>query len=246
MAANHQTLKDVSTDVKRLFKERQSILSFDQFLDIVRGHPRRLMRNSAEYLRDCFLHFGTSVTGDEQNVSEVNRCFKLFDMGTEKGVPIIGCERVQEDIFRVLQAFVSQGVANKVIFLHGPNGSAKSSTIEAISHGMQKYSETEDGAVYRFNWIFPVDKSATPRSVSGESGPIGFAARYDDGRSREESYALLEDSQISSKLQSEFKENPLFLIPMPFREKILRGFVAGSKGSLLNKLSCLSIYYFLD
>lgn len=231
MPANHQMIKDVSNDVKRLFKERQSILPFDQFLDIVKASPRRLMRNSAEYLRDCFLHFGeTVIASDKEYGVESIRRFKLFDMGTEKGVPIVGGEVVQQDIFRVLQAFVRQGVANKVIFLHGPNGSAKSSTIEAISHGMQKYSEADDGAVYRFNWIFPVDKSASPRTVTGESGPIGFAARYDESQGKVESYALLEDSQISSKLQSEFKENPLFLIPMPFREKILRTFISESEG----------------
>ena len=230
MDANQQTIKNVSTEVRRLFKQRQSILSFDHFLDIVKENPRSLMRNSAEYLRDCFLYFGESNSQEDPHSKVSSRRFKLFDMGTEKGVPIIGCERVQEDIFRVLQAFVRQGVANKVIFLHGPNGSAKSSTVEAISHGMQKYSEVEEGAVYRFNWIFPVEKGATPRAVSGESGPIGFAARYDDGRGKDESYALLEDSQISSKLLSEFKENPLYLIPMPFREKILREFLGAKEG----------------
>jgi serine protein kinase len=230
MAANQQTIKDVSTEVRRLFKQRQSILSFDQFLDIVKENPRSLMRNSAEYLRDCFLYFGESSSHEDPHSKAATRRFKLFDMGTEKGVPIIGCERVQEDIFRVLQAFVRQGAANKVIFLHGPNGSAKSSTVEAISHGMQKYSEVEEGAVYRFNWIFPLEKGATPRAVSGESGPIGFAARYEDGRGKDESYALLEDSQISSKLLSEFKENPLYLIPMPFRETILREFLGAKEG----------------
>ncbi len=230
MAANQQTIKDVSTEVRRLFKQRQSILSFDQFLDIVKDNPRSLMRNSAEYLRDCFLYFGETSSQEDPHSKASTRRFKLFDMGTDKGVPIIGCERAQEDIFRVLQAFVRQGVANKVIFLHGPNGSAKSSTVEAISNGMQKYSEVEEGAVYRFNWIFPVEKGATPRTVSGESGPIGFAARYDDGRGKDESYALLEDSQISSKLMSEFKENPLYLIPMPFREQILREFLGAKEG----------------
>jgi serine protein kinase len=227
MSTNNQILKDVSNDVKRLFHERQSILSFDHFLDIVRANPRRLIRNSAEYLRDCFLYFGeVAIPGDGADKAPSTRRFKLFDLGTEKGVSIIGSERMQEDIFRALQGFVRQGVPNKVIFLHGPNGSAKSSTIESISYAMQKYSESEEGAVYRFNWIFPVEKGATPRAVTGESGPIGFAARYDESRGREDSYALLEDSQISSKLQSEFKENPLFLIPMPFREKILRNFLA--------------------
>jgi predicted Ser/Thr protein kinase len=235
MNSKDHMIKDLSQDVKRIFKERQSLLSFDQFMDLVKHKPRLLMRNSAEYVRDSFKHFGELKSAkeiDSKSVEQIDDLprFKLFDIGTEKRVPIVGGEMVQLDIFRILQAFVRQGIANKVIFLHGPNGSAKSSTIEAIAHGMQKYSETDEGAVYRFNWIFPVDKGATPRAVSGESGPIGFAARYDDGRNRDESYAFLDDNQISSKLQSEFKENPLFLIPMPFRESVLRRFVAEQEG----------------
>lgn len=235
MTHSNEMIKNLSHDVKRIFKERQSLLSFDQFMELVKLKPRLLMRNSSEYVRDCMQYFGESKPvkdADHRKPEEIDDLprFKLFDMGTEKGVPIVGGEAVQLEIFRILQAFVRQGVANKVIFLHGPNGSAKSSTIEAISHGMQRYSETEDGAVYRFNWIFPVDKGATPRAVSGESGPIGFAARYDEARGRDESYAFLDDNQISSKLMSEFKENPLFLIPMPFRETILRKFVAERDG----------------
>jgi predicted Ser/Thr protein kinase len=237
MSLSHDLMVNVSADLKRQFKERQSILSFDQFLSLVKEKPRRLMRNSSEYLRDCFQFFG-DVRPDNlvgETGAEPAR-FKLFDIGTERGVPIVGGISVQREIFRVLQAFVRQGIANKVIFLHGPNGSAKSSTIEAISYAMQRYSECDDGAVYRFNWIFPVDKGATPKSVSGESGPIGFAARHDEMRGSEGSYALLDDNQISSKLQSEFKENPLFLLPMPYREKILRDFTARAEGVAPDKV----------
>ena len=231
MSLSHDVMGNVSADLRRQFKERQSILSFDQYLNLVKDKPKMLMRNSSEYLRDCFQYFGEirPESVSSKNGNENGR-FKLFDTGTEKGVPIIGGETVQREIFRVLQAFVRQGIANKVIFLHGPNGSAKSSTIEAISYAMQRYSELDEGAVYRFNWIFPVDKGATPKSVSGESGPIGFAARHDETRGGEGSYALLDDNQISSKLQSEFKENPLFLIPMPYRERILRDFISHTEG----------------
>jgi serine protein kinase len=219
----------ISTDIKHLFKTRQSILSFDQFLEVVKANPHKLMRNASEYLRDCFLHFGTTNPSDDKSDgSDELRRFKLFDIGTDKGVPIVGGEAVQQDVFRVLQAFVRQGIANKVVFLHGPNGSAKSSTVEAISHAMQKYSESDDGAVYRFNWIFPVDKGSTPRAISGEAPTIGFASKYEENPVKAESYAMLGENQISSKLQSEFKENPLFLIPMPFRERILRQYIAAS------------------
>ncbi len=225
-----QQLGELSQEVRKIFKRRQSILSFEAFLDIVRQNPRPLMRSAAEYLRDCFDHFGVLRPDSEMVEGQDIRRFKLFDLGTDKGVPIVGGEMVQTDVYRSLQAFTRQGTANKVIFLHGPNGSAKSSTIEAISNGMQKYSETDDGAVYRFNWIFPVDRGSAPRSITGEAAPIGFSSRRDESEVRLESYAFLDDNQIASKLQSEFKENPLYLLPMPFREKLLREWIGAKEG----------------
>ena len=224
-----QQLSELSQEVRKIFKQRQSILSFEEYLDIVRKNPRAMMRNASEYLRDCFDHFGVGTDSELVEGQDIRR-FKLFDIGTDKGVAIVGGETVQTDIFRCLQAFARQGYANKLVFLHGPNGSAKSSTIEAISQAMQKYSETDEGVVYRFNWIFPVERGSAPRSVSGESGPIGFSTKREEVKSNGESYAMLDDSQIASKLQSEFKENPLYLLPMPFRENILREWLSAKEG----------------
>lgn len=224
-----QQLAELSQEVRKIFKQRQSILSFEAFLGLVRNNPKAMMRNASEYLHNCFEHFGIAAESEKIEGQDIRR-FKLFDIGTDKGVPIVGGETVQTDVYRCLQAFSRQGLANKVVFLHGPNGSAKSSTIEAISHAMQKYSETEEGAVYRFNWIFPVDRGAAPKSVTGESGAIGFSSRRDEVKPQLESFAMLDDSQIASKLQSEFKENPLYLLPMPFREKLLRDWLSAKEG----------------
>ncbi|MCX6118929.1 MAG: hypothetical protein NT027_15440 [Proteobacteria bacterium] len=232
MSIGSERLTEISESLKKVYKERQTIMSFESYLNRVKAAPKRLVRNAPEYLRDCFDYFGTTHTESNSNnlahTDSISR-FKLFDLGTDRGVAIVGGERVQNHIYQSLQAFVSQESANKVIFLHGPNGSAKSSTIEAIAHGMQRYSETDEGAVYRFNWIFPVDKGSSPRNVSGESAPIGFAPRRDESQDKLETYAFLEDHQVSSKLQSEFKENPLFLIPMPFREKLLRDWLGSEQ-----------------
>jgi serine protein kinase len=223
-------IANMSQQLQKVYRDRNTILSFDAYLELVRKSPRTLLRNSAEYLRDCFDYFGQEDQSQGKSDLLSHRRFKLFDLGTERSVPIVGGQRVQNQIYRSLQAFVAQGVANKVIFLHGPNGSAKSSTIEAISHGMQRYSESDAGAVYRFNWIFPVERGATPRTVSGDSGPIGFSPRRDESSASLESYAYLDDHQIISKLQSEFKENPIFLLPMPFREKVIREWLAAASG----------------
>lgn len=205
---------------KSLFKQRKSVLTFADYLALVEKSPRSLIRNSAAYLRDVFDHFGKSPDAAGR--------FAIFDLGTERHIPIIGGEAVQRDFYNILQAFVRQGGTNKLIMLHGPNGSAKTSTIESIAHAMQVYSELDAGAVYRFNWVFPVDKSSSPK-IRGESGPIGFG-KINVEDSGPDSYALLDESEIASKIVSEFKENPLYLIPMPVRETWLRNWIGATEG----------------
>jgi len=225
-----ETLLTGFTDASKfLFKQRKTLLSFADFLTIVQKNPRSMIRNSSSYLRDVFDHFGRSdskVDGARSGTTHVQGLerFKIFDIGTERQIPIIGGESVQKEFYNIIQAFVRQGVSNKLIMLHGPNGSAKTSTIEAIAHAMQLYSEQDAGALYRFNWVFPTDKSTTSK-IRGESGPIGFgkSSAQESGPS---SYALLDESEIASKIVSEFKENPIYLIPMPTREIWLRNWIA--------------------
>ncbi|MCX6127742.1 MAG: hypothetical protein NTX25_01600 [Proteobacteria bacterium] len=207
-----------------MFQERQVILSFSGFLKKMQERPNQMIRNASQYLFDSFNHFGRSDAGQE---FEDFARWKVFDLGTHKNVPIIGSEGVQDEIYKVITGFVRQGYSNKLILLHGPNGSAKTSIIESIGHAMQKYSETDDGAVYRFNWIFPTDKSLSAKAM-GAVGPIGFSGMRDDDSSsiREDSFAFLDEAKIASKIHSEYKENPLFLIPMPQRLEWLKKWVA--------------------
>ena len=232
--AGIQTLLTGFTDAsKSLFKKRKTLLTFADFLAVVQKNPRSMIRNSSSYLRDVFDYFGTSgaqkSTSDEipSPLSEIER-FKIFDIGTDRQIPIIGGEAVQRELYNIVQAFVRQGVSNKLIMLHGPNGSAKTSTIDAIAHAMQIYSEEDAGAVYRFNWVFPTDKSSTSK-IRGETGPIGFGKPSVEEYGSA-SYALLDESEIASKIVSEFKENPIYLIPMPVREIWLRNWIAQQEG----------------
>jgi serine protein kinase len=227
MSEISQLLRELTDEQRKLFVERQVILSFGAFLDLVKEHPRRFVRNAPQYLVDCFDHFGMKKMMQGQRAYV--RRFNLFDSSSERSGPIIGGEVVQDDIYTTLNGFVRQGAANKLILLHGPNGSAKSCTLEAIAHGMGRFSETEEGAVYRFNWIFPADKSINLKG-SGESGPIGFGGRNEEYDNGDTSFAFYDETKIASKLHSEFKDNPLFLIPMPERERLLRRWLGASQG----------------
>jgi serine protein kinase len=217
MSYINELFNDLNLKQKRHHETQGVILSFQEFLELFADFPKSMTRDSASYIKDMFDFFGTREP-DNNCIADIR--YKLFDLGTEAGTPVIGGEDVQKEIFNTLTYFQRQGAASKLIVLHGPNGSSKSSTVDSISHAMQRYSRCPEGAVYRFNWIFPTDKSTTP-TAAGESGPIGFGAdtSYTNGNV---SYAKTDESKISSKIISEYKENPIFLIPMPYREELLK------------------------
>jgi predicted Ser/Thr protein kinase len=212
-------IDELSETYKSAYRENKVILSFDQFLEQVKLNPKRYIRNSAKYIVDMFDHFGKREVS--YNKKENTNRFNIFDEGTEKDGPIIGGELVQNEIYNHLKSFVKQGHNSKLILLHGPNGAAKSSTFETIARFLEKYSHQDEGAIYRFNWIFSNDKYDSPLKEK----PIGFD-NNESIDSKSDSYAFLEENKISSKIGSEFKENPLFLLPMPYREKVLREWIA--------------------
>ncbi|MGE0172194.1 MAG: hypothetical protein AB7T49_05390 [Oligoflexales bacterium] len=227
MTESLEMLQSLVQQSRQQFHENQVILSFSGFLERLKSQPRSMIRNGSEYLKNTFEHFGHK---DASRAKQSFRRWTIFDIGTEKNIPIVGCEPIHEEIYKILRSFVRQGLSNKLILLHGPNGSAKTSIIEALGNAMQKYSRTDEGAVYRFSWIFPTDKTSVPQA-HGESGPIGFG-----GTSRrnepifEGSYAFLDEKKIASKIHSEYKENPIYLIPMPEREIWLRNWIAAAEG----------------
>lgn len=206
-----ELLSNVSESVKREFKEQKYILSFEEYLEIFSKEPRKLVRNSAEYMLDMFKYFGFNENNYEFNTSK--RHFKLFERTRSKNKPsITGQEEAHESIYRVLEQFVRQGKIDKLILLHGPNGSSKSSTAEALANALEEYSKTEQGAVYKFNWIFPSDKIGYEGLSDKFNKHIGFG---DDNPTKNgnKSFAHLEDDEIMCKLISEMKENPIFILP---------------------------------
>src|SRR5689334_19687102 len=119
-------INDLSRHYRDLFQKRRVILTFQGFIGLVKDSPRPMIRNAAEYIRDTFDHYGKRMEDVGRAKASVQR-FKLFDTGTEKNGSIIGGEPVQGELYNILQGFVRQGYINKLILLHGPNGSAKSS-----------------------------------------------------------------------------------------------------------------------
>lgn len=200
-------LRDISNQVRQDFLLKKRVLSFEEYLALVVANPRVHARNAAQYLVDCFRYFG-----------EEAGAFRLFAVPFEDGrEKLVGQEEAQQEVFRILSKFARQGKVDHLILLHGPNGSAKSTFIACIQRALEFYSSTDEGALYRVNWVFPVERVS--RKGLGFGGAEKPSLR---------TYAYLDESEIEAKIQSDFRDHPLFLIPKKQRRALLEKVLEGS------------------
>ena len=211
-------LQSVGDAVSTDFVRNKNILSFEEYMGLFLQEPRRQARNAAQYLRDVMDHFGTELVSHPAGRL---RRFKLFDLTEhEREGRVAGQEEVQNAIYRILGNFARTGRVNKLILLHGPNGSAKSTIINSLKRGMEQYSHAPEGALYRINWVFPTEKLVR--------GSIGFGGdRSVDGELG--SYAHLDPESIDLKMHCATSDHPLFIIPAPERSKLLESTIGKHK-----------------
>jgi serine protein kinase len=190
-------ISELSEQVKKSFRENLQILEFEEYLRLVEKSPRSHLRGSAQYAADMMDHFGKEGAS-----------YRVFQGR------VIGLERVQKQIYQIFRAFSNLGQSNRLILLHGPNGSAKSTLISSLMEGMGEYSRLPEGALYTFSWIFPIEKVTR--------GSLGIRGDQEKKSSRMNSYAYLSDEEIACIIPSELRDHPLLLIPNEERRKMLQ------------------------
>ncbi len=196
----------VSTD----FEKSRTILSFEEYLQLFLQSPQAQSRNAAQYLLDCIDWCGVT---EVDHPAGRQRRFRIFDpLPGESDLRVAGQEEVQNTVYRMLGNFARAGRVNKLIMLHGPNGSAKSSLVECLKRGLERYSRDPSGAQYTFNWVFPSEKLV--------KGNIGFGEKVTSAGALT-SYAHLEAEDLETRIPSPTREHPLFLLPRAERKAFL-------------------------
>lgn len=198
-------LTNLSQSFKERFSKNETIKSFPGFLADIEKNPHKYCRTSAEYFKDVFEYYGSYKKTD---ISGESVCrWKLFDLFG----PVYGEEAAQNSIYNTICSFAENRV-NKIILLHGPNGSSKTSLIAAMMSAIEEYSTKPEGAVFTFNWIFSDD-------AEKEAG-LGFA-NAENRKYDEETLAFTKPDEITFKLACGMKDNPILLIPIPERKCFL-------------------------
>ena len=217
-------LDGVVAEVRKAFREDRTILSFREYFELLTESPKRHLRTSAQYLVDMLDHFGKVEL--DLPTGKVTR-FKLFDAPFASGEGrVAGQEQVQEAVYRLLANFAREGRVNKMILMHGPNGSAKSSLVRALMAGMEAFARLPEGAVYSFNWIFPSERVGHTK--------LGFGSTAAEERKRPmaagESFAYLPAEDIDARVPCEMHDHPIFLVPQVMRQKLLAELLPAAEG----------------
>jgi len=203
-------LTHATGEMRDSFARNRRVISFSEYVTLFSAEPVRQLRSAAQYLRDVFDHFGTEPVRTPRG--PMTR-WKLFDCAWDNGKDaLIGQEEVQAAVYRLVSNFAREGRTNRLMLLHGPNGSAKSTFVACLQRAMEHYSTLEEGALYKFNWIFPSQKLT--------KGGIGFGGGI-EAAGGQETFAYLDDELIESKISDEMRDHPLLLVPRGRRRDLV-------------------------
>jgi len=147
-------LKDTNTIDD--FRELNWEGSFWQYLDVVKKDPR-VARNAFQRVYEMVLSHGTeSYTEYKKNITH----YKFFEDPIEDGKDAaFGLDVHLMKLVNFLKsAAYGYGTEKRVLLLHGPVGSAKSTIARMLKKGLEAYSKTPEGALYTYKWVDPEGK----------------------------------------------------------------------------------------
>jgi serine protein kinase len=168
--------------------------SFDDYLDMVHRNPK-VARTAFQRLYDMILSFGMEEYNEfKQKVIH----YKFFDDPISKGKDaIFGLDKYLMRLVDVIKAAArGYGPERRIVLLHGPVGSSKSTLVRLFKKGLEEYSKTPDGAIYSFYWQVVSDDGSTdkvdcpmhedPLRLIPEGIREGILTEINRGRSEEE------------------------------------------------------------
>ena len=130
--------------------------TFQEYLDIISENPK-VTRNCFQRINDMIQSFGVSKYTEYKK--DITR-YHFFDDPLEKGADAV--YGIDVHLMKLVNFFMSAaagyGTEKRVLLLHGPVGSAKSSISRLLKKGLEYYSKTDDGALYTYEW-FDEDKT---------------------------------------------------------------------------------------
>ena len=127
--------------------------SFEDYLNVVREDPT-VVRTAYKRVYDMILSYGKESYVDNKKKLVRYAFFTDPDNGGRDAV--FGLDIPIMRLVNVLRSAAEEyGAEKRIILLHGPVGSAKSTLARQLKRGLERYSRTDAGRLYTFEWVLP-------------------------------------------------------------------------------------------
>lgn len=160
----------IAQDIMALIKNNQDIATFQElnwkgtfedYMNIVVSDPR-VVRSAFQRIHDMILSHGAE--GYTEYKKKVTR-YKFFDDVQEDGVDAVyGLELALMKMVNIFKSAAQRyGTEKRILLLHGPVGSAKSTIVRLLKKGLENYSKTHEGRLHTYGWRD--EKSGTEKYI---------------------------------------------------------------------------------
>ncbi|HYE62660.1 MAG TPA: hypothetical protein VD997_11750 [Phycisphaerales bacterium] len=181
---------------RRRFQDHHWTGSFWDYLEICAQNPA-VVRNAYQRLYDAVLSHGSEkYKVFKKEVTRYNFFSDPFDNGADA---IFGLDFALMQLVDFMRsAAEGYGTDKRILLLHGPVGSSKSTIARLLKKGIEAYSRTPDGALYSFSWL--LDENCEVSAVKSASA---------------------REAAKTHEFACPMHEDPLVLIPREAREDVL-------------------------
>jgi serine protein kinase len=128
--------------------------SFEDYLSMIRQDPK-ITRTAFQRIYDMIQSYGSEeYVRNRENLIHYNFFDDPFENGRDA---VFGLDKPLMELVRMFQSAARRyGTERRVLLLHGPVGTAKSTIVRLLKKGLEAYSRTEEGKLFTFYWN-PVD-----------------------------------------------------------------------------------------
>lgn len=128
------------------FQTLHERMTFPQFCERVLQQPT-LARGAYQRIHDMIQAAGTST------FKRYRKTYTHYNFFDDSQIPIFGLEDTLQNLVMFIRgAAGGYGTEKRVLLLHGPVGSSKSTICRRLKKGLEAYSQTPEGAWYTYEW----------------------------------------------------------------------------------------------
>ncbi len=173
-----------------LYREYHWEGSFADYLEIVVKKPK-VARSAFQRIYDMIMHFGyTEYTQHKEKIIH----YHFFDDPVGNGEDAIyGLDKYLMVLVNIIKSAARRyGTERRIILLHGPVGSSKSTIVRLLKKGLEYYTRLPEGAVYSFSWVLedgsivPCPLNEEPLKLIPSEIRVKFLGSLNEGKSEDE------------------------------------------------------------